>query len=554
MGFHKLANASVTKASINMGGWDEVRATALGTSNGFKGRRAGQVVQDFKADDYLLSHCTIIASVDVESPKGAQLGRQMVEGVQIDRKYADYLISEETTKYVNNNHDAWERKLLLASFPTFIGGENYVEHVQIPELSKGKIIDAAARDIGDSIYVDILVATQRIHKPLIAAIESGELSTLSMGAQVAFTICSKCGNVAEDEIQLCHHIKYQKGNYFIDTMGKRRKIAELCGHITCEPGSCKFIEGSWVGNPAFPGAVVRNLLVPSLTDTPEMQKRMQVAFSQPTRAFEVNGLSKAARVALGFSKRVLVSDDLPFVDGESRGDLSVSAANSTGVEAELRRQLRYNQIKEAQEQAQAQGQSQGQADDFGFGTQDQAAPEAEQDSFSKSVKEVKDNIVDKAKSEIKDELNKDDQDETRQIIDENSANESLIKSAASRPEWKERARRIVKLANGNIPLAKKLLSGMILFEGGGWKQVAKARKFTGAEILAIAHMMDRLTKKASMAGDSRIYSTVIAVGGTSPYSNDQNYLDACRRVIGRDLTESEKIQLVFKGHLFGLGL
>lgn len=549
MGFQKLANASVTKASINMGGWSDVRAKALGLPNSFTGRRAGQVVQDFKADEFLLSHCTIIASVDVESPPGA-LGRQMVDGVQIDRKYPDYYISEETSKYINNNHDAWERKLLLASFPTFIGGENYVEHVQIPELSKGKIIDAAARDIGDSIYVDILVATRRIHKPLIAAIESGELSTLSMGAQVAFTICSKCGNVAEDELQLCRHIKYQKGNYFFDAMGRRRKIAELCGHITQEPGSCKFIEGSWVGNPAFPGAVLRNILDPNEQNTPEMQKRVQLAFSQPTRTFDPNQLSKAARMALGFSKRLIVSDDLPAIEGESLGFLEVSPSDSTSTIAELNRQQRYSQIREAQGQ---------QGDDgFGFETQQDGAAQGEQapeeDSFSKSVKEVKDSIVDKAKGEIKKELDKSDNDETRQVLDENAQNESLIKSASAKPEWKERARRLVKMAKGNLPLAKKLLSGMILFEGGGWKAVQKARRFTGAEILAISHTMDRLTKKASMAGDSRIYSTVIAVGGTSPYSNEQSYLDACRKVVGRDLTESEKIQLVFKGQLFGLGL
>lgn len=127
-----------------------------------------------------------------------------------------------------HNCDSWERKLLLSSFRTFVGGENYVEHLQIPEMSKGKIIDAAARDIGDSVYIDILVATHRKFKPLVASIQKGDLSTLSMGCFVGFTICSQCGNVAVDETQLCTHIKYAKGNNFIDELGKTRKIAELC--------------------------------------------------------------------------------------------------------------------------------------------------------------------------------------------------------------------------------------------------------------------------------------------------------------------------------------
>ncbi len=299
MGFSKYANATVASPSINLDAWDEIRHKAASLGPAFETRTAGHVVlQEYKPSDFLLSHCTIIASVDSETPTGVQTGRQMVDGVQIDRRYADYMVTPETSKYINNNNDCWERKLLLASFKTFIGGENYVEHIQIPELSKGKIIDAAARDLGDSVYVDILVATNRKHKPLIAAIEGGELSTLSMGAQVAFTLCTKCGNVAEDELQLCRHIKYQKGNFFIDAMGKRRKIAELCGHVTAEPGSCKFIEGSWVANPAFTGAVLRNILDHRMvSESTELKNRIQVAFNQPARTLDPNALQKAAKIA-----------------------------------------------------------------------------------------------------------------------------------------------------------------------------------------------------------------------------------------------------------------
>ncbi len=214
---------------------------------------------------------------------GLPLGRQAVEGFQIDRRYNDYFITPETGKFINANHDAWERKLLLSSFRSFVGGQNYVEHLQIPELSKGRIIDAAARDIGDSIYVDILVATERRHKPLVAAIESEELQTLSMGCSVLHTTCTKCGNVAEDEAQLCRHIRYMKGNMFVDGLGRARKIAELCGHWS-DPNSVKFIEASWVANPAFKGAVLRNILTPDEYET--YGERIQLAFSMPNRVIE----------------------------------------------------------------------------------------------------------------------------------------------------------------------------------------------------------------------------------------------------------------------------
>lgn len=276
-----------------MAAWDEVRAKSMALGPAFSQREARLIVQKYDPKQYMLSHCTIIASVDTEAGPGT-LGQQLDGGVSINRRYADYYITPQTSKYVNNNQDSWERKLLLATFRTFIGGQNYVEHLQIPELSKGRIIDAAARDIGDSIYVDILVATELKHKPLIAAIQSKQLQTLSMGCTVAYTTCSKCGNVAEDETQLCPHIRYMKGNTFIDGLGKQRKIAELCGHAS-DPQSVKFIEASWVANPAFTGAVLRNILTPE--ELASVGPRLQVAFSMPSPVADPSQMAKAAHLA-----------------------------------------------------------------------------------------------------------------------------------------------------------------------------------------------------------------------------------------------------------------
>lgn len=187
MAFSKFANAAVAKPAISMAAWDEVRAKAMaGSAFANRAAQSQMLLQKFNPQQYMLSHCTIIASVDVDSGPGP-LGRSVEGNFQIDRRYSDYYITPATSKYVNNNQDSWERKLLLGTFRTFIGGQNYVEHLQIPEMSKGRIIDAAARDIGDSIYVDILVATELKHRPLISAIRSKQLSTLSMGCFVPGT-------------------------------------------------------------------------------------------------------------------------------------------------------------------------------------------------------------------------------------------------------------------------------------------------------------------------------------------------------------------------------
>src|SRR5512142_928079 len=161
MAFIKYANASVVQPLINFGAWDELRAKALALGSAFDKKAAvsQMVLQKYDPKDYMLSNVTIVASVDTENGPGA-LGRSLDGGFQVDRRFPDYYITPETSKYVNSNFDGWERKLLLATFRTFIGGQNYLEHLQIPEYSKGRIIDAVARDIGESIYVDILVATE----------------------------------------------------------------------------------------------------------------------------------------------------------------------------------------------------------------------------------------------------------------------------------------------------------------------------------------------------------------------------------------------------------
>ena len=110
---------------------------------------------------------------------------------------------------------------------------------------------------------------------------------------VEFTTCTKCGNVAEDETHLCPHIRYFKGSEFVDQMGNKRKIAELCGHVNAEPGSVKFIEASWVANPAFTGAVLRSIL--NAGEVEGIGKKLQVAFSQNPRTMTDMALLKAAR-------------------------------------------------------------------------------------------------------------------------------------------------------------------------------------------------------------------------------------------------------------------
>lgn len=260
----KTAKAQIVSPHVSRDGWSKVRTAAKAeaqVSENLIARASDIFGKPFNPDDYLLTHATIVASVDTFEPPNAKLGSVVEGGFRVNRKYGNFRIKLGCDKFINNNLDCWDRDVLLKSYRTFIGAHNFVEHVQVEELSKGRIIDAVARDIGDSVYVDILIATDRKHKDLVEAIESGKMGTMSMGCTVDGTICTKCGHWAADETEMCPHIKYEKGNTFFDEQGRQHRVAELCGHPELDPtGGVQFIEASWVGTPAFTGAVLRNVL------------------------------------------------------------------------------------------------------------------------------------------------------------------------------------------------------------------------------------------------------------------------------------------------------
>jgi hypothetical protein len=194
-----------------------------------------KLVCEIDLNNFIYIHTTIMASVDLLSE-------------------SDYWITKETEKYINTNGDAWQRNVLLNDYFTFVdSGIVYVEHDQHPERAKGKVLDAVARDMGDTILVDLLFCVDKKNKDLIHNIEMGFANAVSMGCTTKYTICSICGNVAHDEKEYCVHIKSQKNQMIKCADGEYRKVCELCHGNT-------FYDCSIVANPAFAGAVFRKIV------------------------------------------------------------------------------------------------------------------------------------------------------------------------------------------------------------------------------------------------------------------------------------------------------
>lgn len=347
MAFMKYARAQVMHPRITGAAWQGIRKQASSAPTASKNlvAQAGEILgETFSPDRYLLTHCSIVASVDVDPVPNVKLGTEKVGSRTVTRKWADYYIKPECAQFVNNNGDSWSREVLMKSFRTFIGAHNFLEHVQIEEQSKGRIIDAVARDIGPSVYVDILVATDRKHAQLVQDIESGKMGTLSMGCSCEFTLCSQCGNVAVDETDLCEHVKYSKLNTFFDARGQRRVIAELCGHASHgETGGVHFIEASWVAVPAFAGAVMRNIL-DSASVSPEKAKQFSEVLQAPPAEWGTNILRAASehRVAQGLDFGDFGADE--GGEGEGEGGEAKPPEKPTSPFADMEDEL-YTAVK-----------------------------------------------------------------------------------------------------------------------------------------------------------------------------------------------------------------
>jgi hypothetical protein len=264
MAMRRTSSADLITPKVDRGAW--LKATSKRPQGMTK--TASEVLSLYDPNKWLLSHVTIMASVDIELADSKDLK-------------SDYYIKPDHSVFVNNNGDCWERELLYKTFRTFVGANNYVEHIQQPEFSRGKVIDAAIREVdlgvgqdgepNTTYYVDLLIATSWEFPDMCEKILRKEYNAVSMGCLIQYSRCSRCGNVAADEAEQCEHIQYYRKNYFYDEFGKKRIIAEICGHKD-DPSSVQFIDASWVRKPAFTGAVLHNIVSPPETIKMNLEK------------------------------------------------------------------------------------------------------------------------------------------------------------------------------------------------------------------------------------------------------------------------------------------
>lgn len=185
----------------------------------------------------------------------------------------------------NENYDywPWDAELLtkkahgphkgMFTWETWRGKPNCYGHVNRgPQDHFGKVADCWPEN--GMRAVDMVLATSRIKNAKLASdVESGRISTVSMGCAVGFSSCSACGKPAYTVNDYCPCVKYEKGKmipyreavkramandttpYIGAVDGDMLKIGEICY-------DSNGVEMSWVMNPAFISCTSKGLLTP----------------------------------------------------------------------------------------------------------------------------------------------------------------------------------------------------------------------------------------------------------------------------------------------------
>lgn len=516
-----FANAIVSQQDVPFDAWMEVirNQNEGAVPKDHVSRIAKTVLRKCDPKQYLLSHATIVASVDTVQPKGVKTGRVMNRGVQIDVRWPDFRIKPDCLDIINNNGDAWERSLLLSTYRSFIGAHNYLEHIQLPELSKGFIVDAVARDLGNSCYIDILVATDRKHNQLVSDILSGNITGLSMGCISLFTICTKCGNVASDDSQLCPCIQYEgKHTEFIDETGQKQKIAELIGHVSV-PNSNQFIEASWVRNPAFRGAVRRNFLN---ADSPHLAAKVSDALIlNNSRNFNIDGIAKAASVR----KAQQQSDDSM--------DLDALLGDSGG------------QADDAGAQGGSDDQAGGQADQSGDSGQAQAPSGAtsKSDAIDKLLEKAQEQLLSIMVEKLGEKLAPKPEDVGSVLstapMSLTSPNDSMMRGASTF------SAKVASLYPSNPKLVKWASNVHQIVHKGGFKAI-KAAGLKPKDLIVLSWLEDRVNGKNY---NPELYKIALKIGPMSNYESEKSYLIAAQTNSNRSLSIRELNFLSWKGKI-----
>lgn len=183
-------------------------------------------------------------------------------GFQIKPGYL-YTVVRAISARVNQNFDGWPSNELREAAHTFVGKPVFVNHENYdPNEARGVVVAARYIENGRDKYIEVVQEIDAKRFPLLAReIKTGGLDSVSMGAEAGFTICSACGNRAQDMEDMCYHVLFKKGETVNVRNKKTGKMEQRLVYESCHKLS--FFELSYVFDPADETAVASKVIVGS---------------------------------------------------------------------------------------------------------------------------------------------------------------------------------------------------------------------------------------------------------------------------------------------------
>lgn len=135
---------------------------------------------------------------------------------------------------LNRNGDGFERDWLQKKHATFVTNGHYFAHHKNndPSLSRGRPVASAFNDQTDMVDL-IIVADREKCAEQIQALESGRRVPTSMGAKVAFDVCTICSNRARNRTEYCEHVSKEAAAPY--GMCQVLPDGQVCGVLNPDP-------------------------------------------------------------------------------------------------------------------------------------------------------------------------------------------------------------------------------------------------------------------------------------------------------------------------------
>lgn len=160
---------------------------------------------------------------------------------------------------VNRNFDGFESAELKRAYRSFEGRPVFVNHENSnPERTRGIVVASAYREDNDDRYIELLIEVDAKAFPKLAQeITEGNIDSVSMGCEVESTICSYCGNEADDLGDFCEHILNSKGKT-LSRLNEAGMLEDVLVYEICR--GVNFFEISFVFDPADETALAQNVI------------------------------------------------------------------------------------------------------------------------------------------------------------------------------------------------------------------------------------------------------------------------------------------------------